>query len=250
MNWIAVIVASFVLLSSSAAAQEYSEYISKEDGFRVTFPGQPTISTTTYKSEYGADLPARVYSVVRSPDRYSITVVDYRNIQKIADERASKACPSGKGDERSCGLVNAGRGYWKEELGGAMLHSLYTFIARDVKVTHLAWAWQDLIEGYEVQMTNNADQSRTFAYISMHKNRLYIVEGTAPGNYPPPALFQQSMGYVDEEGRAVRYQSVYSNLYGEWPKDFPALPRRTGQGGGGQGAGGGAAAPAAPATAP
>ena len=63
MNWIAVIVASFVLLSSSAAAQEYSEYISKEDGFRVTFPGQPTISTTTYKSEYGADLPARVYTV-------------------------------------------------------------------------------------------------------------------------------------------------------------------------------------------
>ena len=57
-------------------------------------------------------------------------------------------------------------------------------------------------------------------HISMHKNRLYIVEGTVPGNYPPPGLFQQSMGHVDEEGRGVRYQSVYSNLNGEWSKDF------------------------------
>ena len=241
----ALISASIVLLSSSAFAQDWTEYINKEDGFRVDFPGQPTVTTTTFKSEYGADLPARVYSVVRGPDRYSITVADYRDIQKIADERAKKTCPTSFGDERSCGLANAGRGYWKEELGGALLHAMYNFIKRDAKVTHLAWAWQDLVEGIELQLTNNSDQSRTFAHISMHKNRLYIVEGTVPGNYPPPGLFQQSMGYVDEEGRGVRYQSVYSNLYGEWSKDFPAQPGRTGQGGGR--GGGPAATPEAPA---
>ena len=161
MRFIPVLFASFVCLSSSALAQEYSEYINREDGFRVTFPGQPTVSTTTFKSEYGADLPARVYSVVRGPDRYSITVVDYRDIQKIADERAKKTCPTSFGDERSCGLVNAGRGYWKEELGGALLHAMYNFIKRDAKVTHIAWAWQDLVEGIELQLTNNSDQSRT-----------------------------------------------------------------------------------------
>ena len=226
----ALICASLVLLSSSAFAQDWTEYINKEDGFRVDFPGQPTVTTTTFKSEYGADLPARVYSVVRGPDRYSITVADYRDIQKIADERAKKTCPTSFGDERSCGLANAGRGYWKEELGGALLHAMYNFIKRDAKVTHLAWAWQDLVEGIELQFTNNSDQSRTFAHISMHKNRLYIVEGTVPGNYPPPGLFQQSMGYVDEEGRGVRYQSVYSNLYGEWSKDFPGATPPDGSG--------------------
>lgn len=230
-------------LSGSAFAQEWTEYINKEDGFRVDFPGPPTVTQTTFKSEYGADLPARVYTVVRGAERYSITVADYRNIQKIADERAKATCPTTFGDERACGLVNAGRGYWKEELAGAMLHAVYAFITRDARVTHLAWAWQDLIEGLELQLTNNADQSRTFAHVSMHKNRLYIVEGTVARNAPPPGLFQQSMGYVDEEGRSVRYQSVYSNLYAEWPKDFPAQPRRTGQGGDG---GAPAAAPQAP----
>ena len=189
MHLMTVVFASLVLLSSSAFAQDWNEYISKEDGFRVGFPGQPTVTNTTYTSEYGADLPARVYSVARGPDRYSVTVVDYRDIQRIADERAKKTCPTNFGDERACGLVNAGRGYWKEELGGALLHAMYTFIKRDANITHLAWAWQDLIEGIEIQLTNNADQSRTFAHISMHKNRLYVVEGTAPGNYPPPGLF-------------------------------------------------------------
>ena len=231
MRVTAVILASALLPPASAFAQDWTEYINKDDGFRVDFPGQPTITSTTYKSEYGADLPARVYSVVRGPDRYSITVVDYRDIQKVADERAKATCPTSFGDERACGLANAGRGYWKEELGGALLHGMYTFIKRDAKVTHIAWAWQDLVEGIELQATNNVDESRTFAHVSMHRNRLYILEGTVPGHYPPPGLFQQSMGYVDENGRGVRYQSVYSNLYAEWSKDFPAQPSRTGQGG-------------------
>ena len=223
-------VIALVLSAAPAFAQEWTEYISKEDGFRVNFPVPPKIETTTFKSEYGIDLPAKVYTVNRGVDRYSILIADYSNVRKLADERAAKACPSGKGDERSCGFVNAGRGYWKEELGGALLHGLNTFIMRDAKITHMAWAWQDLIEGIEVQLTNNADKSRTFAYISMHKNRLYISEGTVPGNYPAPGLFQQSMGYVDEMGRGVRYASVYNNLYAEWSKDFPAQPNRAGGG--------------------
>ncbi len=89
----------------------WTEYISKEDGFRVNFPVPPKIETTTFKSEYGIDLPARVYTVNRGVDRYSILIADYRNVKQLADERAAKMCPSGEGDERSCGLVNAGRGY-------------------------------------------------------------------------------------------------------------------------------------------
>ena len=110
MRGLISVIALTLSFSAPAFAQEFAEFTSVEDGFRVVFPGQPTSTTTTYKSEYGADLPAKVYRT-DGVQKYSVTVVDYRNIQKIADERAAKMCPSGKGDERSCGLVNAGRGY-------------------------------------------------------------------------------------------------------------------------------------------
>jgi hypothetical protein len=72
------------ILSSAplAFAQEWTELVSREDGFRVHFPAQPTITQTTYTSEYGADLPAHLYSVVRGGERYSMTVVDYSPIEK------------------------------------------------------------------------------------------------------------------------------------------------------------------------
>ena len=58
-----LVVAIFITcLSGPAAAQEWTEFVSLEDGFACNFPGQPTISQTTYTSQMGADLPARVYS--------------------------------------------------------------------------------------------------------------------------------------------------------------------------------------------
>lgn len=237
MRATALIAAAILTLPGLAFAQ-WTEYVNREDGFRVDFPGQPTVTETTFTSEYGSDLPARVHTVVRSPERYSVTVVDYRDVQRLADERAKQTCPTNFGDERACGLNLAGRGYWKEEIGGALLHATFGFIRRDARITHLAWAWQDLVEGHEIQLVNHADQSRTFAYIAMHRNRLYILEETAPENFPPPALFQQSLGFVDPDGRGVRYQSVYSNRHAEWPEIFPPHPLRTGQGG--------AVAPSAP----
>jgi hypothetical protein len=57
-----VAVSTACILSSTtvASAQEWTDFISKEDGFRVNFPGTPKVSESTYTSEYGADLPARV----------------------------------------------------------------------------------------------------------------------------------------------------------------------------------------------
>ena len=88
---------------------------------------------------------------------------------------------------------------------------------RDAKVTFLATAWMDWIEGHSLQLTN-ADKSRTFASIYMHENKLYIMEGTVPQGAPEPALFQQSLGWIDEKGDGVRYQSIYRN-------GFPPPPR-------------------------
>jgi len=229
MRVIPLISAALVVsLAVPTLAQEWTEFISRDDGFKVVFPGQPRVTDITYKTYQGADLPARVYSVDRGRERYSMTVVDYRQVERTLTEKA-KACPPWA-DERCTGVPIVGLGYWRMDLGGAMAYAILGFLKRDAKLTDLSWNWQDLVEGYLLQLTNNADESRTFAAIHMHENRLYILEGTVPKGYPEPGIFQQSMGFVDADGNGVRYQSVYSNL-------FPAPPRTRGGQGGAAGAG-------------
>jgi hypothetical protein len=238
MRVTALLVASVLCVCGSAFAQDWALYTNNDDGFKLDFPGAPTVATTTFKSEYGADLPARVYSAAKGPEKYSLTVVDYREAPRLLDEKAKATCPKDYPDERSCGLTNAGRGYWKEDMAGAVLWATYGFLQRNAKLTHLAFAWQDLVAGHELQLLN-PDQSRTFAFITMHTDRLYILEGTVAKGYPPPVLFQQSMGFVDKNGNGMRYQSIYSDMYAEHPDVFPGQPKLTGQGrGGGAGAAG------------
>jgi hypothetical protein len=241
------VIALVLCTAGSAFAQDWDLFTSKEDGFKIDFPGQPRMTATTFKSEYGADLPAHVWTASRGPERYSVTVVDYSVAAALLDEKAKATCRPG--DERSCGLTQAGRGYWKEDMAGSLLWATYGFIQRPGKITHLAFAWQDLVWGHELQM-DNTDGSKTFAFISMHKNKLYIFEGMTPKGLPPPLLFQQSVGYVDKDGNGMRYMGIYSNMYAEFPEFFPGQPRLTGQGGGGGGAGRGAGAAPAPAGTP
>lgn len=240
MRVTASILALVLCAAGPAFAQDWELYTNNEDGFKVDFPGTPRVARTTFKSEYGAELPARVYTATRGSEKYSVTVVDYREAPRLLDEKAKLTCRPG--DERSCGLTLAGRGYWKEDMAGAVLHATYQFIQRNAKVTHLAFAWQDLVAGHEMSLVN-PDGSQTFAFISMHTDRLYILEGTVPKGYPPPALFQQSLGYVDANGNGMRYTAIYSNMQAEHPEAFPAKPPLTGQGRGG-GAPAGGAAPA------
>jgi hypothetical protein len=82
-----------------------------------------------------------------------------------------------------------------------------------------------MVEGHALNLTN-ADGSRTFAYVTMHEHKLYIMEGTVPKGYPQPGLFQQSLGWVDKEGNPVRYETLYSNVYhgmGIYPKPNPVV---------------------------
>jgi hypothetical protein len=52
----------------------------------------------------------------------------------------------------------------------------------------------------------------------MHENKLYIGEATVPAGEPEPGLFQQALGFIDENGRSIRYQTLYHN-------GFPTPPR-------------------------
>ena len=203
-----------LFISAPSFAQEWIEFASRADRFTCNFPVQPTITETTYRSEYGADLPARVYSATQGQSRYSMRVVDYNQAQRILTEKA-KSCPVGA---EPCLGSPGDEGHWKADLRGAIVYASWRFMQRDVKLTSLVWNTVDLVEGHQLQLTNNADKSRTFAGIYMHENKLYIIEGTVPAGYPEPGLFQQSLGWLDENGIGLRYQSVYSN-------GFPAPPR-------------------------
>ena len=213
--------ALMLFVSGTLFAQEWIEFASREDRFTCNFPSQPKVMETTYRSEHGADLPARVYSAAQGQSRYSVTVVDYNQAQRILTEKA-KSCPAGA---EPCLGSPGDEGHWKGDVRGAIVYATWQLMQRDAKVTSFVWNFVDLVEGHQLQLTNNADKSRTFAGIYMHENKLYIVEGTVPAGYPEPGLFQQSLGWLDENGVGLRYQSYYSNGY-------PAPPRvnRAGRG--------------------
>jgi hypothetical protein len=201
-------------------AQEWEAFVSTQDGFKINFPGQPKITQTTWKSQLDYILPGRVYSADKGKEHYSLTVVDYTSLEQQGIER-SKKCPPGNAQCRENAGAVIGPGYWRQDERGAIVYATFKLLQRDAKVTSLAWEWQDLVEGHFIQLTNNADQSRTFAYIGMHERKLYIVEGTVPKGYPEPGLFQQSMGWVDKDGKDIRYQHIYSNSFhglGVYPK--------------------------------
>jgi hypothetical protein len=213
----AVIVANAVILSTpgSVLAQEWTEFANLDDRFTCNFPGEPEVIETTWTSEYGADLPARVYRAQRGPSQFSVTVADYAHAERILVEKAS-GCPPGA--ERCSGGGSTGEGYWRHDVAGALIYATWTFVQRDATVTHLGFNSVDRVEGYQLHLTNNGDQSRTFASIYMHEDKLYVMEGTVPAGYPDPALFQQSLGWLDENGVSLRYEGMYSN-------GFPAPPR-------------------------
>jgi hypothetical protein len=209
MRVIAVALAVCLALAAPAAAQEWTEFVSREDRFTANFPGTPTITETTYKSQFGADLPARIYSATRGPATYKLTVVDYRPIEKILGEKA-KACPAGAETCRG-GLGSTGPGYSWADRAGALIYAAWSFMERPgVKVTAYDWNNIDQVVGALMHLTN-PDKSRTYAGLFMHEDRLYISEGTVPEGAPEPGLFQQSLGWIDENGNSIRYQTHYVN---------------------------------------
>src|SRR5262249_27425280 len=120
MRLVPLISTALVLsVSGSVFAQEWMEFASREDRFTCLFPSQPKITQTTYRSEYGADLPARVYSVTQGQSRYSITVADYNRVRRILTEK-SKTCPAG--DVVCAGLATGtGEGWWKVDMRAALV---------------------------------------------------------------------------------------------------------------------------------
>src|SRR5688572_16591287 len=183
MRHVSLVRAVFVLcLSAPSFAQEWIEYTSRADFFTVNFPADPMVREIAYTTEYGVTLPGRVHSHQDGPNRYSVTVIDYSNIQKIHAARLAN-CDK---------YPNLCANPWVGELRGAMDYAAGAFLRRDVKVTDYAYSNTERVEGRRIQLLNT-DRSKTFVMIHMHENRLYILEGTVEAGLPPPGLFQQSL---------------------------------------------------------
>jgi len=199
-----------LLGTASVFAQEWSTYTNRVDRFEVNFPGEPKIEEIKWPSEYGAVFPARVYSLAQGASRYSITVVDYTDAERIHAARTNKT------EADSLPI------YWQIDVQASIAYAATKFRQRPgVKVTFDAFHYIDLVSGHQLQMTN-ADQSRTFVGIYLHESRLYILEATVPARAPQPGLFQQSLTFLDASGGKVRYRSIYYNRLPQVPGAFEA----------------------------
>ncbi len=208
-----ILLASVTLILAIAApsfAQEWREYTNRADFFGINFPSEPKVKDITYQTQYGLSLPGHVYTAEDGASKFTVTVVNFTGYkEKHAD--LVKSCKANGGDGDQCNERSA------IDMRGAMLYATWNLIEKAAKVTHLVYAQADLVEGHEVHLLN-PDGTRTYASLFMHEDRLYILEGTVPGDYPPPLLFQQALRFLDSEGKSIRYASTYTN-------GFPA-PRR------------------------
>jgi len=206
-----------IVVSADTGGGDWEEIVSQEERFTAVFPGHPVVQETTWFSQFGAVLPARVYGMRKGQSRYSVTVVDYNPVERLLVER-SRSCPPGA---NTCqGIADWGVGYWKTDIRGAILYVVSQFLERDAKVTTLIWSGIALVQGVEMRLMSNADQARTFASIYMHENRLLIVEATVPRGDAPPVAFNESINWLDEWGQPVRYQATYVNVP-DVPKPLP-----------------------------
>jgi len=216
MRRISVMTAAVLLVTSApSAAQEWIEYASRADAFGVSFPGEPRVQDITYPTEYGITLPGHVYSVENGQSRYAITVIEYANVEAIHTAKAAQ-CKKNGGEGDAC------QNDWRGDVQGSIVYASWKLMQRNAKVTHYARSVVDQVEGHQVQLLN-PDGSRTFAAIHRHGTRLYILEATVPKGSPAPGLFQQSLEFLSDEGKPIRYRTYYTTGYSEDWK-FPAAP--------------------------
>jgi hypothetical protein len=221
-----LLISSALLLAIAAPAfaqEDYTEFASKEDFFTITFPGKPVMTEGTWITEYGVVLPSKVYTVNEANgSRHVLTVVDYTPVERILTQKANETCPFGA--ETCSGVGDTGLGYWKNDVRGAVTHAISTLLVdKDVKVTHLAFNFMEMVGGQEMQAINLKDQSRTSASAYMHLNRLVFSVSTTPKGWPESEILQQSVGWLDENGRGIRYAYLYLN---EPDHHAPVIPLR------------------------
>jgi hypothetical protein len=178
----------------------YKTYVNREDFFSVHVPCDfGPAQKITWISEYENPLPGNVYTCNRGQEKYTMTVINYTDVQKIMDAR-----------ETTDAAQQGGNAYARIDVYASIDFAAMKLRQKATKVNFDAWHYVDLIPGHQVQFTT-ADGMRNFASIYLHNYRLYILEAVAPPTAPPPGLFQQSLSILDAEGNRIRYRSIYQH---------------------------------------
>jgi hypothetical protein len=152
----------------------------------------------TWDSEYGATFPGRVYRWAQGRSRYSVTVIDYTDAERIHAQVNHIA-------------YQGGPGYWTIDIMASIDYAAARYRQKPgVTVTYDAWNYIERVTGHQLQLTN-PDGTRSYVGIYLHENRLYILDATAPTSEPPPIIFQQSFGFLDANGSPVQYKEFYFN---------------------------------------
>jgi hypothetical protein len=240
MERIRLVAAACVLLMATtlfAQQKEWIEYKNLEDRFAINAPGQPTVEKTMWTSEYDSKFPETIYRWMDGPNRYSVSVVDYSDSEAIylanhhTDDFSAPA-------------------YWQIDILGSIqwaASQLYR-LKPGVKVTFDNFHYINLVTGQQLTVIN-PDMTRTYVAIYLHENRLYILDATVARNAAAPIAFQQSLEFLDAEGKSVRYRTYYFDKLPEpkagrrgagqgtqGPPPDPGAPANGGQGGRGAGA--------------
>ncbi len=213
-----IVAVSMLFLARPLFAQGWTEYTNMQDHFQVNAPGEPKAEAIKWKSEYESIFPGMVYRWQEGPNRYSVTVIDYSDSEAIYTA-----------NNHSVDFQNAA--YWQIDILGSIQYAATQYRMRPgVKVTFDNFHYINLVTGHQLSLLN-PDQSRTLVGIYLHENRLYILDATVAKGMPSPIIFQQSLEFLDAEGKSIRYRTYYFDKLPE-----QKLGRRGG--GGGPGAGG------------
>lgn len=177
--------------STLAFAQDWQTFVDREEFFAVNIPGEPEVTDVFYASEWGGQLPAKIYSLTANDVDYRITVVNYGTDDSSyvqVDDHTDDDFP------------------WLYDFRGSIAYAAHNIRKRGGTVTFDAWHHIEMVEGHQLQITHE-DGSRTYAGMYLYKatGRLYILEAKAPPGALPQGLFQQSLNFLDEDGNRVRY---------------------------------------------
>lgn len=157
-------------VAGPAQAQDWKEYAYPDAGFSAQFPAQPSVAESQYKAE-GLSAPAKVYAARVGSADYSVTVADL----------------SKSGVGKDAAIDGAVKAFTAK---GAVKLDVTERIDREF--------------GRELTVAG-ADGSHTATAIFYVNQKLYILAGrTEPVGAPLAVRFQQSLQFVDAEGKPPR----------------------------------------------
>lgn len=173
MRYAGFLIAVAALLATTATAQStWQEYTYPDQQFAVSFPAEPTVTTSSFNTASGATAPETIYSVQQDTGAFRLAVVDFTNTgtDRMAAIDQAVAALQGKGEIKFNMQARVQRNY-----------------------------------GRYLNIAGN-DGSHTIAAVFFGNGRLYQIEGTVPASNPDGLSgemirFQQSLRFMGDAAR-------------------------------------------------